>query len=135
VILGSAGTSHISAFWPAVSPSPTVNAFFTPACSSPPSVATRPRAAARSPMRGASLPATKAAAVVIDERARPWSRLSPRALRRRQALRHARLEPERMTALHTGALVATFRCAAPARCGAFVDERRVAAGDAGGRVY
>src|ERR1700733_1639830 len=33
-----------------------------------------------------------------------------------------------------GARVATFRCAAPVRCGAFSDERRDVAGDAGGRV-
>jgi hypothetical protein len=30
-----------------------------------------------------------------------------------------------------GALIATFRRAAPARCGAFADERRVVAGDGG----
>jgi len=40
-----------------------------------------------------------------------------------------------MTALYPGVLIATFRCAAPACCGAFADERRVVAGDAGGRVY
>jgi len=28
-------------------------------------------------------------------------------------------------------LIATFRCAAPARCGAFADERRIVAGDEG----
>jgi hypothetical protein len=38
-------------------------------------------------------------------------------------------------ALHTGALVAAFRCDAPARCGAFADERRIVAGDNGGRAY
>jgi hypothetical protein len=43
----------------------------TPACSSPPSVVQRLRAAARSPMGGVSWPAT-----------RRWSRRSPRALRR-----------------------------------------------------
>jgi Aminotransferase class I and II len=40
----------------------------------------RPRVAARSPMPGASLPATKADACT-DERARPWSRRTPRVLR------------------------------------------------------
>jgi hypothetical protein len=30
--------------------------------------------------------------------------------------------------------IATFRCAASARCGAFADERRVVAGEGGGRV-
>ena len=52
----------------------------TPPCSSPPSVALRPRLAARLPMSGASWRA-KAAECVSDERARPWSRRSPRALR------------------------------------------------------
>jgi hypothetical protein len=32
-----------------------------------------------------------------------------------------------------GARIATFRCAAPARCGAFADERRIVADDEGGR--
>ena len=31
--------------------------------------------------------------------------------------------------------IATFRRDAPARCGAFADERRIAVGDDGGRVY
>jgi len=34
-----------------------------------------------------------------------------------------------------GKPTATFRCDAPARCGAFTDERRVVAGDEGGRVW
>ena len=33
------------------------------------------------------------------------------------------------------ALIATFRRNAPVRCGAFADERRIAAGDVGGRAY
>jgi hypothetical protein len=37
-------------------------------------------------------------------------------------------------ALDTCALIATFRCAAPGRCGAFGDERRVVGGDEGGRA-
>jgi hypothetical protein len=41
-----------------------------------------------------------------DERARPWSRRSPLAF--------ARLELERTTALHTGALIVALRRAAPA---------------------
>ena len=41
---------------------------------------------------------------------------------------------ERIAPLRTGALIATFRCAAPARCGAFADERRIVAGDEGGRA-
>jgi WD40 repeat protein len=37
--------------------------------------------------------------------------------------------------LDTGLLVATFYCDGHARCCAFADERRIVAGDAGGRVY
>ena len=37
--------------------------------------------------------------------------------------------------LDTGLLIVTFHCDAPAHCCAFVDERRIVAGDAGGRVY
>jgi WD40 repeat protein len=37
--------------------------------------------------------------------------------------------------LDTGLLVATFHCDAPARCCACVDNRRIVAGDEGGRVY
>jgi len=40
---------------------------------------------------------------------------------------------DRMTALHTAVLIATFGRDTPARCGAFVDERRIVAGDACGR--
>jgi hypothetical protein len=40
---------------------------------------------------------------------------------------------ERMTALHTGVLIATFRSAPSARCGAFADARRIVASDEGGR--
>jgi hypothetical protein len=47
----------------------------------------------------------------------PWSRSSPRA-----SCWRARA---RLTALHTAALIATFRRAGPARCGAFADERGV----------
>jgi len=36
------------------------------------------------------------------------------------------------TRLTTGAFIATFRCDASARCGAFVDERSIVAGDEGG---
>ena len=63
-----------------------------------------------------------------------FSRSSGRQRRRgsRRSIRFARLELERITPLHTGALIATFRCAAPARCGAFADERRIVAGDEGG---
>src|SRR3984885_1565188 len=35
----------------------------------------------------------------------------------------------RAATLHTAVLIAAFRCDAPARCGAFVDERCIAAGD------
>ena len=40
---------------------------------------------------------------------------------------------ERIAPFHTGVLIATFYHAAPARCGAFADERRIVAGDGGGR--
>jgi hypothetical protein len=53
---------------------------FSPPCSSPPSVATRPRVAARSPSSGASWRATETGEST-DERARPGSRRSARALR------------------------------------------------------
>jgi hypothetical protein len=41
---------------------------------------------------------------------------------------------EIIAALRTGALITTFRRAAPARAGALVDERRIVVGDEGGRV-
>ena len=62
-------------------------------------------------------------AVGIDERARPWLRRSPRVLRG--------LELELIATLQAGRLIATFRRAAPAHCGAFADERCSAGG---GRV-
>jgi hypothetical protein len=37
--------------------------------------------------------------------------------------------------LESGVLIATFHCEGAARCCAFADERRIFAGDAGGRVY
>jgi len=37
--------------------------------------------------------------------------------------------------LDTGLCVATFRCDMPALCCAFADQRRIVAGDRGGRVY
>jgi hypothetical protein len=47
-----------------------------------------------------------------------------------------RLALERITALHTAALIATFGCDAPARGGAFADERRdVSGGEADGRAH
>ena len=124
----------------------TDNALFTPACSSPPSVALRPRVAARSPMSGASLPATRRTSATRN--ARPVRRAvrfskqrgragfgvrasvgrgPPTGRGSRRSIRFARLELERITPLHAGALIATFRCAAPARCGAFADERRIVA--------
>jgi hypothetical protein len=117
----------------------TDSTLFTSACSSPPAVALRPRLAARSPMSGASWPATEAdgermrnahpppgqsgsssnaparaacpptsAWHIIAERAPPWSRRSPRALRfaRRSSQLH----------LPTGVLVATSRRARALRC-------------------
>jgi len=46
---------------------------------------------------------------------------------------HSQAALELMTALHNGAPIATFHRDAPARCGAFADERRVVGGDDGGR--
>ena len=37
--------------------------------------------------------------------------------------------------LDSGLPIATFHCDAPANCRAFADERRIVAGDDGGRVY
>jgi hypothetical protein len=48
-------------------------------------------------------------------------------------IRFARLARERTTSF-ARARIATFRRALPARCGAFADERRVVAGDEGGRA-
>jgi hypothetical protein len=53
----------------------------------------------------------------------------PTAQVSRRAVRFARLELERIAPPHPGALIATFRCAAPARCGAFVGKRRFVAGE------
>jgi len=50
----------------------------------------------------------------------------------RLAVRYARLVRERTTPFRTGAPIATG--AAPARCGAFADERRIVGGDVGGRA-
>jgi hypothetical protein len=60
-------------------------------------------------------------AEVYWRRARPRSRCAPRA--------------SRMTSLHTGALIGTFRRVAPSRGGAFADGRRIVAGDEGRREY
>jgi len=70
-------------------------------------------------MRTRTLIAIPVGRQVVDERARPWSRRSPRAL--------AKLALARIAPLHAGVRIATFSCAAPARCGAFADERRVVA--------
>ena len=56
------------------------NGLTQPPCSALPPVAMRPRVAARSPMSGASWPATEAGECT-DERAYPASHRSPRALR------------------------------------------------------
>jgi hypothetical protein len=52
----------------------------------------------------------------------------------RRSFRFARLELELITPLRTDALIATFRCAAPARRRAVADVRRVGGGDEGGGV-
>ena len=123
-----------------------INARFTPACSSPPSVAMRPRVAARSPMSGASLRRRRRAradakgsgqsgAVGVDERAPAWPRRSRRACRCGALAGVTVRKPGARTdgAPSHAALIAAFHRNAPARSGAFADAQRVVAGD-GGRV-
>ena len=52
----------------------------------------------------------------------------------RRSIRFARLEPERRRLPNDGVLIAAFRGAAPARCGAFTDERRIERGLRNGRL-
>jgi hypothetical protein len=80
-------------------------------------------------MSDASLPATEADGGT-DERAHPGRvvRRESAGLGRRRPLRYARLEQETITPGDTDVLIATFRCAAPARCGAFADARRIVTG-------
>ena len=90
----------------------------TPACSSPPSLALRPRVAARSPMRGDKWTATKpmrhrrACASLVAS-------LAADVAVRRGGAGDTLFAPAR--------LIAAFRCDAPARCGAFGDEWRIVA--------
>jgi hypothetical protein len=88
-----------------------------PARSSAPSLALRPRVAARSPMSGGSSPVRGGRVCVIDESARHWSRGSPRG-GRELALRTDDAFPRRRAHRH-------LRCPASAPCGAFGDGRRV----------
>jgi hypothetical protein len=39
------------------------------------------------------------------------------------------------SSVRTGVRIATFRCAAPERCGAFANERCLGGGDEGTRAY
>jgi hypothetical protein len=84
----------------------TDNAHVAPACSSPPSVAFRPRVAARSSMSGPSLPVAQATSVLTSVR------VPGRVVRRG------------LSAVAVSALIATLRRAPPARGSAFADERR-----------
>jgi hypothetical protein len=98
---------------------------------SSPFVAPRPRVAACSPMSGVSLPTTRAAACIIPRRsvghrracARPWSRHS----RWRSGLGCWRGPSVREAGVRTDSgsshrrAHGAFRCAAPARRGAFAD--------------
>ena len=84
-------------------------------------------------MSGASWPATEAAGggreTVIQPRRAVRLRRLP-SVRGRQRVRFPLLDPVREAGARTdsarrapaGPLIATFRCAAPARCGAFADE-------------
>ena len=91
---------------------------------SPPSVATRPRVAARSPMSGASWWADVGGPGRAVRRGRC-------GVERWRALRRTRLELEQITRFTPSVLIATFPRDAPARCGAFADERHVVTGDEG----
>jgi hypothetical protein len=91
----------------------TDNAVFVPACSSPLAVAQRPRVAARSPMSGVSV-AGDDSGQVGTRNARPVSAGSP-AAGRRTSQGSCRSIRQR---LFTSMRIPTFRCAAPARCGA-----------------
>ena len=110
----------------------------------------RPHVAVRSPMSAVSLRATRATAHT-DELARPWSRRSllmfrfggladadasvavwePATQASRRSTRFARTAFELITPFRTGALIAALHCAAPARGGAFVDERCIVGGNVG----
>ena len=86
----------------------TDNALFTPACSSPPSIAMRPRVAARSPMSGASWWATGAARCTSSQLG-AWPPTSPRS---------APFDPVRELALERIALASHRRAHRhlPSRC-------------------
>jgi hypothetical protein len=64
----------------------------------------------------------------------PVARAAANASSSRRPVQFARPELERIALLCTGALVTTFRRAAPARCGAFAEERRAVAATQGGGV-
>src|ERR1700733_11424976 len=82
-------------------------------------------------MRDRTLRSLPALAHVLRSVAWPSaSRHSHRSMRfARLELEGVRSRIEQIAALRTAALLATFRRAAPRRCGAFADERRFAAGD------
>jgi hypothetical protein len=77
-------------------------------------------------MSDASLPAREAAACDAKR--------SSIALAKCGLAAATELEPD-SAPLRASALIATFRCDAPARCGAFADERRSVAGNAGSLAY
>jgi hypothetical protein len=100
-----------------------INAFFTPAAHC---IAMRPAFAARAPMPGASLRRGRPLYIHSIE----WSPTG-RGARRSNPAREAGARIGNPLFTPAGP-IATFRCAAPARCGAFADERRVMAGGEGG---
>jgi hypothetical protein len=104
----------------------TEGARFTPPCSSLPSVALRPCVAARSPMSASWL--------LVYDGGRVYRRARAPLVASFAADAREDLSSNCSRPLHTGVLIANFHRAAPARCGAFADERRVVAGDEGGRV-
>jgi hypothetical protein len=128
----------------------------SPDGSSPPSVAMDPRVMACSPMSGGSLPGrwrrlraeAKCSSSSLGQcgfRSGWWLQgfgvrasaveSPPTGRGPCQAIRCARLERERMAPASHAALTAAFHSVAPARCGAFVDEGRVVAGEGGGRAW
>jgi len=101
---------------------------FTPAGSSPPSLGLRPHVAARSPMSGASLPATKPPECGRETLIQSCGQCGLSSCPAESSHRSTRfVEFERLALVHIGVPIAHFRRAAPARCGAFADERRVVA--------
>jgi hypothetical protein len=92
----------------------------------------RPETLTRSPRVFAAFDAVMASLVALGVHASAVER-PPAASRFPPPDPVARLERERIASFHAGVLAATLRRDAPARCGGFVDERRIVVGDGGRR--